>query len=179
MVIGDPHKFAIVVDVVDKWSSDGFVSGLFFISIDGYLFPNELNNTVLNSEFFMFFNNSNSSLLTKPVNVTLFNSDKFDAYKELYKITFPEQCDNVSDFLENNYSYLCGFNEMENYGCYIFSVSNGDSVRILGGIVDDELFNQDENGLSKRIIKETFISKTELDNLMYQLKDYYHSLIIK
>jgi len=174
MVIGDPNKFAIVIDVVDEWSTNGFVSGIFYISIDGCLFPKDLLNTTLNSEIYIFFENEISSLLTKPVDIELFEEDKLTVYKRLLDITFPEISDDVESFPENNYLYSCGFNEIENAGCYLFSVSNGEQVRILGAeVVKDGTVNRD-GSVCELSVCEVFISIAELDSIIQKFRRYYH-----
>ncbi|MFP1764036.1 immunity 42 family protein [Lonsdalea quercina] len=178
MVIGDPNKFAIVIDVVDEWSTNGFVSGIFYISIDGCLFPKDLLNTTLNSEIYIFFENEISSLLTKPVDIELFEEDKLTVYKRLLDITFPEISDDVESFPENNYLYSCGFNEIENAGCYLFSVSNGEQVRILGAeVVKDGTVNRD-GSVCELSVCEVFISIAELDSIIQKFRRYYHDCIV-
>ncbi|SHF25173.1 Imm42 family immunity protein [Vibrio gazogenes] len=164
MVIGDPHKFSFMIDIIDDWSSNGFISGLFYLSISGNVFPKELVNTTLNSELYIFFQKNESSLLTKPINNDLFKKNKFDAYKELYSITFPEDIDE-----DNNYIYSCRFGEIENNSCYIFSVSNGEFIRILGANVDDIIHDEE--------IKEIYISISELDTMIAKLRMYYDTNI--
>ena len=175
MVIGNPNKFSIIVDVIPEWSSDGFVAGLFYISIGGFLFPDNIVNTTLNGELYSFFKNSSSSLLTRPVNVELFGEKKLIAYKKLYSLAFPDFGDDDGNFIENNYLYFCDFKELQNHGCYIFSVSDGKNIRILGAKNSNnklmEPVNLDEN------IPEIFMPIAELDDIIFRLKKYYDEFV--
>ncbi len=173
MVIGDPNKFSFIIDIVEDWSSNGFVAGFFYITISGEIFPRELVNTTLNSDLYLFFNNKESSLLTHPVDIDLFKKNKVDAYKAMYYLTYPQDTDCV-----NNYIYSCQLKEIEDFDYYIFSVSDGESIRILGAKIDDNILNDELTDLEE-IIHEVYLSKKEINSLTYRLKGYYEKYILK
>ena len=50
MVIGDPYKFSIIFDRVDKWNmSINDNNGYLNLSIDSEIFPKKLINTIVNT----------------------------------------------------------------------------------------------------------------------------------
>jgi|GEM_PF-5721548 len=178
MVFGNLNKFSFIVDIVTEWSSKGFKAGLFYVSIDGHLFPEDLVNTTLNSELYVFFEKKRSSLFTCPIDLMLFSEDKCSVYQKMYYLAFPVQNDEKNEYIENNYMYSCGFTEMENQGYYLFSVSNGETIRILGAKVIYNALMVPINLEQDESIFEILLPVSTLNNMLFQLKHYYDEFIL-
>lgn len=73
MVIGNPYKFSIMVDVVDEWNMDKtFNNGLLFMGIDGKLIMPEISTSTLNCELFQLIDN----LKNPQINENVFQMEK-------------------------------------------------------------------------------------------------------
>lgn len=160
MLLGNPYKFAIIIEKIEEWNLDEtFRNGVLLVCVDGSLFPKEILTATLNSEI----NPLKESLGNIAVNEKIFTMEKEEAFEQIYNITFPED---VS--LENDYRFditpllLCDNN------CYIFAVSDGVSVRILAAKL--EYRKEWSRHLIKNAdISETFISIQEMEEIAKDL----------
>ena len=83
MVIGDPYKFSIIFDRVDKWNmSINDNNGYLNLSIDSEIFPKKLINTIVNTSLFDIKNSLNNI----PVDTSIYNMNTSEAFKTLYNL---------------------------------------------------------------------------------------------
>jgi hypothetical protein len=176
MVIGNPYRFAFVVDLVPEWNMEGSLlgNGIFFVCIDGELFPKKIDCSSLTTVFAYFFGYADcekSALISMPVNDSLFKMDKRLAFTEMYKAMNPGILDdNESD--DSTYTYLVSnsMSEIQDRGAYIFAVSDGEMLRVLAGYVLPKMENGEVSYFYVgRTIKEIFISVSEMNILIEKL----------
>ena len=158
MLIGDPYKLSIFIEVIQGWNLDktSFRNGILLFCVDGQLFPKEVVTATLNSEVPPL----EEALKNVSVNKTLYNMGKREAFREMYKITF------LND--ENNYQYYLSSTSLSDMDCYIFSVSNGKQIRILASKLN-YIVEKGIHDLSEMIISEAFITYEELNNMITKL----------
>lgn len=154
MIIGDPYKFAFIIDIVDKWSDSHFLNGIFYYSINGRIIPEiseYLLNTTLNSDVYIL---TNDDLLkfSEPIhNPELFNLELSEVLERLYSSL-------RTDDLEGCY-YKYSTMTMEDHGYYVFCIRSHEKIRFIAGknelksdtyiinpldevIIDKEIFDQ-------------------------------------
>ena len=87
MIIGNPYKFAIIVNVINEWNPKGdtWRNGVLLFSVDGELFTKELHTAVLNSEIQPL----KEKLMNITINEEIYNMEKEQAYFQMEKIRFP------------------------------------------------------------------------------------------
>ena len=96
MIIGDPYKFSLFIEVVDAWNIDEtFCNGVLLFSIDGNYFPKEITTTALKGELWFL----KEKLLNPVVNEKIFAMETKQAFTEIYNISFPEDIDVYNDLL--------------------------------------------------------------------------------
>jgi hypothetical protein len=189
MVIGDPYKFAFIIDLVPDWNSiesKEFVQGVFFMSIDGVLYPKKIITTTLSSDLWYMFgpHGPHNAFLTLPANTDIFNLEKELAFIELYKITYPcvlhdDNRDSLSESMaRNNYTYLGATTEITDNWSYVFVVRSNEKIRILGAEIVKKRKHGEISYFVSNQVKECFISSIELRKLVRKLKSFYLRKII-
>lgn len=167
MVIGDPYKFAIFVDIVEKWNIDySFNNGILFFSIDGELFPDDIRNATLNYEIGEIEKVLNNIL--KVPNKDIFNMEKKKALVELYNITFPEDG-------YNDYQYYISSTIMSDANCEIFIVTDGETIRILASKLNYNI-KEGKHNIDSADIVEVFILYDEFNEIIFKLSECYKTL---
>ena len=185
MVIGNPYKFAFIIDIVPEWNGDDtYTQGIFFMCIEGKLFPPVLDTTTLSSDISYILRGSpysSPALFSLPVNIILFNKEKKQSFIDMFNLTYPGCLNPEIDLddlsITNDYTYKASNPTMEDNNNHVFIVSDGDSVRILGAQVDaihdegyDAYFVSD-------IVHESILSKDEMTGLILELKNFYRKFI--
>ena len=160
MVIGDPYKFSILVEVIEEWNlDDTFHNGILLFSIDGNFFPKEIVTTTLKREVRFL----HEKLMNPAVNEKIFEMQTNRAFSEIYNITFPE------DFLaDNDYSFDITPESFSDRDCFVFAVSNGRDVRIMAASLD-YIVSESRHDLQNAEIIETSLSLEELKEMASKL----------
>ncbi|WP_051940462.1 Imm42 family immunity protein [Stenoxybacter acetivorans] len=181
MIIGDYEKFGFLIEYDANASVDPtFIEGFFVIYINGKMYPEKFNHYVtLNRDVEYLLNNS--SFIEMPINKRLFEIDKKQAIVEMFMLSniliLDEDNREDSDNLKEDYTYNAissHFTDGE-YG-EIFSVSNGEMIRILGGKLLSDYDEEKCCYINYRLsdeIDEIFILKYELEYYISKLKKYY------
>ncbi|WP_157953023.1 immunity 42 family protein [Limnobaculum parvum] len=134
MVFGDPNNFAILMELVPPWSlEDNYKNGLFHFIIDGKLFPDSAGVATLSGDVSCL--SEDNALLSPLEDSILFSLDKIEAFSTMLRAMLPTLLDpnvDVPDDFETNYSYQASTYNLEDNACYVFAVSSGDEIRILG-----------------------------------------------
>lgn len=172
MIIGNPYKFAIIIQRIDEWNTtnlnDTFCNGVLLLCINGELFPKSLDTATLSTEQ-IFWRKQLENIV---VNHELYQLPTYELFVSIYNLVFPTDLD-----IDNDYRFdfspqtLCPTNS----GCHIFVVSNGENIRILAS----ELKYNIEESVHKLIdisITETVIMIDEFHNFFSQAIDYINEL---
>lgn len=158
MILGNPYKFAIFLQMIKEWNIDKtFCNGVLLFSVNGIIFPNQILTASLNCEISLLKENLNNIA----VNVDIFNMKKENAYRYIYNRTFPENMN-----LDNDYQFdITPLSFLED-SCYIFAVSNGIQVRVLAAKLE---YNKKESRHKIKNIYEAFISVEEVKEIAKNL----------
>ena len=151
MIIGNPYKFAIILEKINEWNiSDTFCNGVLFFCIDGELFPKSLDTATLSTERVFW----EERLENVVVNHELFNLPTYEAFVTICNLVFPTDWN-----IDNDYRFdfspqtLCPINS----NCHIFIVSNGEKVRIMAAELEYHV-EQSAHNLTDISISETIIT---------------------
>lgn len=186
MIYGDPLKFAVMVEKLSCWTAGGsYDNGLFHYIIDGVIVPDKAGVATISGEIFCL--SSENSLVSFPENSELFFLSKDEAFKFMLDSMLPGFLDCEQEvFIEGNeqrYKYQASTYNIEDNGFYVFSVSSGETVRILGAKVS-ELF-QDVKGHGEwRDVRpinvcETFVSKQYVKCLVEEVVNEYGEMAVE
>ena len=127
MLIGDPDKFAFLIEKVPEWSAGGFVNGLLYVYVNGEMFPKELRTTTLSTDLFMLRGFAFGNL---PTDGRLYALSDDELFGEICRLRYP---DHFTDDADGDYRFDLELPELGDCGYDIFAVSGGDDVRILIG----------------------------------------------
>lgn len=165
MVIGNPYEFAFIIDKVPEWSADTFLNGIFFVAINGDFFPPSICTSTLNSDLYVFFEIAPASLITMPENSVLYAMNKDELFAILYGSL-------SSDSEIEGSTYKFSTTTMEDEGCYCFSVSNGETLRIIGANTKE--ITSSDNGVYKPIkVSEIKVGNSYVSDKLMELEKYY------
>lgn len=163
MIIGEPYNFAIIFDIVDRWNKDeNFKNGILFFSINDTVFPKQFNVITLSTELRKVY----GALQNIAENKGIFSMKKEDAFKSIFRITYPENFDT-----DNDYRYIISPDEINDSGNYIFALSDGENIRILASSLEYDIENSTYffDGIN---VIEGYIKEKELDDMLSTLKDW-------
>jgi len=173
VIIGDPFKFAIIIEVLKMWNPtdyNGFANGVLLFCVDGELFPNFVVNATLGYELqghvFM------DKLASPAVNNELYHMEAEKAFFEMHYITRPHY---TSDIEEND-CYNITPQILSDNRCQVFAVSNGEQVRILASRLNNYLFRESRYDLRKLDISEIFLPINELNEIVSELKIFIQTV---
>lgn len=179
MIFGDPNKFAILMDYVPLWSSEGgYKNGLFHFIVDGKFFPTYASVATLSGDISCL--SDDNALITVPENEYLFKADKLDSFSKIMNAMLPNLLDpdaEVSDDFKGDYRYQASTYNLENDTCYVFSVGFMESVRILAAKVS-YLDSNDTEGYEWRNynnleVYEVILFKDEVHGIVSEVKEKY------
>lgn len=179
MIIGDPYKFAFIIDEVSEWSNGSFRNGIFFVVINGILFPSEVENCTLNSDLYLFFEARPSSLVRMPANDKLFIMNKEELFNKLYDSLGSDEIYHDGRF-SGSLGEIFKFSTttMEDQGYYLFSIRNENSLRfIAANIGQTSNFESNESSLS-HVIYDSLFELNYIEDKLIKLKNYYENHLI-
>ncbi|MDM1408404.1 Imm42 family immunity protein [Myroides sp. DF42-4-2] len=164
MVIGDPNKFAIIIDMVPEWNiTKSFKMGVFLYVLKANIFPKEIDTVTLSSDLYYFFERTPSALLNIPKDEKLFQMELYEAYKFMLD-TF---CSASST--KNNKNFCFTSLSIRDYNYEFFAVSNGVDIRILKGKIGIDYCISE--------VEDIILPKEYIDNLVIELRDFYNKNI--
>lgn len=177
MVIGDPYKFAVLVQNIPEWGSDSYRNGLFHLIVDGKMFPDELSTATLDVEFGELKNSH--ALISFPENREIFHKKKMDAFEIMLYLAYPNYRDGDGDGrqdLGNDFRWKVSGPNAEDQGCHVFCVFCNDEARVLGAKVSDLIADKDGArywvDIPNYDVFEAIVSTAAIKNIMQQLSDY-------
>lgn len=160
MILGNPDKFAIIVEVVSDWNIDqSFNNGVLIFSVDGKAYPsNKIVNATLNSEL----PHLKDCMSNIGIDERLFNLSKDEAFSEMYNMYSTE---------EGNVDYCFDISPLSfaDDDCLIFAVSNGAEIRILAASELKYIKAESRYNLDNIEIGETHISAAEFNEILSKL----------
>lgn len=172
MILGNPYKFAIIIQTIKQWNKEEsadnpFCNGILLFCIDGNIYTEEIITATLKTEVNVLLEN----LHTISVNKEIYHMEKEKAFKKMYHIVFSEEEANNSYhfdispycFLDNQY--------------YVFAVSDGTNIRILASKLK-YIKKYSNHNLKNIKVSEAIISMKELNDIIYKLEnfDYFYSV---
>lgn len=159
MLIGNPDRFAFLIERVPEWESDNFINGIMYVYLNGVLYPDALRTTTINVVLHYLFNSTMPDMMPA-FDKTLFQMENTKLFKRLCEMTFAEEEEE-----ENDYSYQIPLLELEDAGyVFFFAVAFEESIRILVGY--------SEKG-DPTFVDEIEISLDEYESIKKKLFDYY------
>ncbi len=164
MIFGNPFKFAFFIDEVLEWSSADFDNGFFAISINGIIYPPDINCFTLNIALGRLVSDA-SPFITLPENKALFNDCPKIAFEKLQNITYPEDID-------NDYTYLMPVTEFEDAGYVLFVVRFMDKIKFLLGKYNSESFRF-------TYIDEAIIDQKLINKMIVEITEIYKHILLK
>jgi len=123
MLIGNPDKFAFLLEIVPEWCSNNFIQGILNVYVNGVQYPDALRTTTLSSDIHWLLEDT-SPFINPQINEELYSLEAVELFNVLSKLTFPETG-------ENDYSYLIPLREISDAGFYLFIVASEKEVRLL------------------------------------------------
>lgn len=163
MTLGNPYKFAVLIDPIDDWNIDKtFCNGLLLVCVNGVIFPHEIHTATLRYEIGLLKQN----LLSLNTNKRLYTLPAQQAFIEIYNITFPENAD-----IDNDYRFDISPTLLSDNSCFIFAVCDGTNTRILASKLDYEL-ESGRHKLQDIMVCETFLSVDELNKIISGLENF-------
>lgn len=123
MLIGNPDKFAFLLEIVPGWCSNNFIQGILNVYVNGVQYPDALRTTTLSSDIHWLLEDT-SPFINPQINEELYSLETVELFNTLSKLTFPETG-------ENDYSYLIPLHEISDAGFYLFIVASEKEVRLL------------------------------------------------
>lgn len=161
MIIGDPYVFGIMFDRIKEWNStkEGN-NGFFALSVYGEMFPNRVNNVVVDTNLYDVLN----SLKNIPVDKEIYFMEKEKALIRLCDLVYPSDYDR-----DNDYRYELAPSALTDEGCYVFVLSNKDKIRIIAAELNYDI---EESTLifEGAKIQEVFLDETELVKITKEIK---------
>lgn len=119
MLLGNPYKFAFLIERIPDWEKDIWKNGIMFVIINDDIYPKSVRTTTFNSELPEILD-SESAFINPIID------------KELYGKSDEQTIEFVSD--EENeyyYRYFIPFHEINDSGYRLYVISNSCNVKIL------------------------------------------------
>ncbi len=159
MIIGNPDKFAFLIEIIPEWEDDYFKNGIMFVSVNGEIYPKEVRTTTFNSELPDILG-EHSPFINPVSDSELYNHCQPELTKCLADITFPQNIE-----YDNDYRFLIPFHEINDSGYSFFIISNDRSIKIIvSKWVNDNI----------EFIDETEISIPNYDKIKSQILAFYN-----
>lgn len=119
MLLGDPYKFAFLIERIPDWERDTYKNGIMFVIINDDIYPKDVRTTTFNCEFPEVL--ASDSAFINPV-----------VDKDLYEKSDLQIIDFVDDEdKELYYRYFIPFHEIEDAGFRIYVVTDSINVKII------------------------------------------------
>lgn len=157
MIIGDPYKFAIIIELVPNWSNNTFLNGVVLFSINGKILFGDIRTSTLGCDVFEFIDNIKRVENNLPVNTDIYRMEKSSAFIQMFNIAYPSDYD-----IPNDFTYLISTTQLGDDEYFMFAVADHNKIRILGGSLDTYSMKCNE-------IIEVFISKRYLSYFLRSL----------
>lgn len=162
MILGDPARFAVIFEIVNKWNIDSsFNNGILMFSIDWKVYPrNEIINATLNFEI----PNLKKCMSNICVDEQIFGLPKYEAFIKIYNLRFPEDWN-----VDEDYRFDISPVIFSDNNCLIFAVSNGSMVRVLATSNLEYVKAESRYNLKNIEVSDTYITIEEWNEILLRL----------
>jgi len=171
MIIGDPYRFAIWVELIPQWS-ENHKNGLFYFFVNGNMYPDDIRTSTLSVDFHDVIDEENA-LISLPCDDDFFNAPSNEAFQTLYKLAYPESTQE-DEYPEQVFDFCASPTIINESGALFFAVASESAVRIIGGKITT-LVDADDRKIWKDIsnphIESVILKKKELDEIINRLKE--------
>lgn len=96
MLLGNPNKFAFLIERISEWESETWKNGIMFVIINGEIYPKNLRTTTFNSEIPGILA-QNSAFINPVINEELYEKSE----SEIIKYMSDEENENYYRFLSH------------------------------------------------------------------------------
>lgn len=160
MMLGNPYKFSIIIDIIDEWNiDDAFCNGVLIFCVDGKFFPSEVISATLKCEVQPL----REKLRNFTIDEKLYNMQKDKAFVEMYNITFP-----FDTYADNDCRFDISPLSFSDDNCFAFAVSNGKQVRIMASKLN-YIIEDSRHELKNINVSEAFIDISELNKIISEI----------
>lgn len=179
MIFGNPYHFAIWTDFVPEWS-ELYKNGLFHLIINGKLYPDDIKTSTLFSDLYEI-TDSDCALISQPQNDEIFYLPTEIAFKRLFDLTYPEPSEQ-EEYPEQIFDYCITSSNISSCGGIFFAVSNDISLRVIGGVIQQLVKDENEEKnvweyIKKPSLQDIIILKHDLNEIMNNVRRYADSLL--
>lgn len=159
MIIGNPDKFAFLLEIVPEWCSNSFVQGILNVHVNGVQYPDTLRTTTLSTDVYWLLNDT-SPFINPRINEELHTMDTAELFNKLCNLAFPE-----TETCDNDYSYSVPLNELSDAGYTLFIVASPKEVRLIIG--------QHNKMNTLTFVDEVKIDILDFERIKQKLQKYY------
>lgn len=154
MLLGNPYKFAFLIERIPDWEKDIWKNGIMFVIINDDIYPKSVRTTTFNSEMPEILD-SESAFINPIID------------KELYGKSDEQTIEFVSD--EENeyyYRYFIPFHEINDSGYRLYVISNSCNVKILVCKLESE---------KTKLVDKLEIPIQEYNEIKSQVIDFFNN----
>lgn len=154
MLLGNPNKFAFLIERIPDWEKDIWKNGIMFVIINDDIYPKNVRTTTFSSELPEILD-SESAFINPIID------------KELYVKSDEQTIEFVSD--EENeyyYRYFIPFHEINDSGYRLYVISDSCNVKILVCKLESE---------KTELVDKLEIPIQEYDEIKSQVIDFYNN----
>ena len=154
MILGDPYKFAFLIERIPDWEKGSWKNVIMFVMINGDIYPKNVRITTFNSEIPEILD-PDSAFINPIID------------KKLYEKSDSQIVEFVDDEeKENYYRYFIPFHEINDSGYRFYIVSNNCNVKILVCKLESE---------KTELVDRLEISIQEYNEIKSQVIDFYNN----
>ena len=154
MLLGNPYKFAFLIERILDWEKDSCKNGIMFVIINDDIYPKDVRTTTFNSEIPEILD-SDSAFINPIID------------KELYEKSDLQIIEFVDDEeKENYYRYFIPFHEINDSGYRFYVISDSCNVKILVCKLESE---------KTELVDRLEISIQEYNEIKLQVIDFYNN----
>ena len=154
MLLGDPYKFAFLIERIPDWEKGSWKNGIMFVIINGDIYPKNVRITTFNSEIPEILD-PDSAFINPIID------------KELYEKSDLQIIEFVDDEeKENYYRYFIPFHEINDSGYRFYIISDNCNVKILVCKLESE---------KTELVDRLEISIQEYNEIKSQVIDFYNN----
>ncbi len=152
MLLGNPYKFAFLIERIPNWEKDSWKNGIMFVMINGDIYPKNVRTTTFNSEIPEILD-SDSAFINPIID------------KELYEKSDLQIIEFIDDEEKNCHRYFIPFHEINDSGYRLYIISDSCNVKILVCKLESE---------KTELVDRLEISIQEYNEIKFQVIDFYH-----
>ncbi len=177
MIFGNPAVFAILIEYLPIWSENSYKNGMFHFCIDEFFFPDQVCVSCLGVDVFELLSEDHP-FVSFPENKGLFEGEKSNSFEIMLRMAYPGMFEeDIPDDFSASHLYRASTQILEDAGYFVFAVTYGDMVRVLGTKMT-ELKRDEVSGrnvwhkIDTPDIKEVFLNKSEVSEMIKEVNEF-------